>query len=149
MAQQPSGPNVLRAHLSSTQDSVLPSPKLITLELNVEGVPKPLRALVDTGASNNFVRAQTLSEHSLAPSPSGLTTPILIVRLANGITEWIPKRTISLSLSFDGFKGTDTFIAIDLDERFDIILGMPWLIRYSPLVDCLPNLYRFLIFLMG
>ena len=55
MEQQYSGPNVLRAHMYSTQDSVLPSPKLITLELNVEGITKPLRALVDTGASNNFV----------------------------------------------------------------------------------------------
>ena len=122
-------------HLTSTQDSVLLSPKLITFELRVEGITKPFRALVDTGASNNFVRSQTLLEHSLAPTPSGLTTPLLVVRLANGTTIQVPKQTISLCLSFNGFKGEDTFIILGLDERFDIILGMPWLTRHSPLID--------------
>jgi len=55
--------------------------------------------------------------------------------LANGTTVKVPKQTISLCLSFNGFKGEDTFIVLDLDERFDLILGMPWLTRYSPLID--------------
>jgi len=131
--QQHSGPNVLAAHISSTQDSVLPSPKLITLELHAEGISKPLRALVDTGASNNFVRAQTLSEHSIAPTMASLTSPPLLVRLADGTTLNVPKQTISLSLS--GFSGEDTFLVMNLDERFDLILGMPWLIRHNPQVD--------------
>ena len=135
MEQQHSGPHVLTAHFSSTQDSLLLSPKLITVELHVEGITKPLRALVDTGASNNFVRSQTLLEHSLAPTPSGLTTPLLVVRLANGTTVRVPKRTICLRLSFNDFKGEDTFIILDLDERFDLILGMPWLTRHSPFID--------------
>jgi hypothetical protein len=133
--QLDSGPNVPPAHFYSAQDSVLSSTKLITIELNVEGISKSFRALVDTGASNNFVRAQTLLEHSLAPTPSGLTTPSLIVRLANGTIVKVPKRTISLNLSFTGFKGKDKFIILDLDERFDLILGMPWLTRYSPRID--------------
>jgi hypothetical protein len=126
---------VLQAHFNSAQDSVLPSPKLITLELNVEGLTKPFRALVDTGASNNFVRHQTLLEHSLAPTSSDLITSKLFVRLANGTTVEVPKRTISLTLSFDEFKAKDVFIILDLDERFDLILGMPWLTRHSPLID--------------
>ena len=36
------------------------SKELITLEVTVEGIPTPLKALVDTEASNNFVRKKSV-----------------------------------------------------------------------------------------
>ncbi|KAF1324320.1 reverse transcriptase, partial [Globisporangium splendens] len=33
------------------------------------------------------------------------------------------------------FRGEDEFILLDLDDKFDIILGMPWLKRYQPSID--------------
>ncbi|KAF1326170.1 reverse transcriptase, partial [Globisporangium splendens] len=35
----------------------------------------------------------------------------------------------------EDFRGEDEFILLDLDDKFDIILGMPWLKRYQPSID--------------
>jgi hypothetical protein len=45
-----------------TTTSGLPSSKLIFLELHVKGGTRPLRALVDTGASSNFIRVRAVDE---------------------------------------------------------------------------------------
>jgi hypothetical protein len=59
---QDSGPNVHDAHAVSTSEkSVSQSPTLIIHKVHVDGIATPLRALVDTGASNNFVRAQVVN----------------------------------------------------------------------------------------
>jgi hypothetical protein len=35
-----------------------------------------------------------------------------------------------LTYSINDYEGTDSFFLLDLDERFDVILGMAWLIRH-------------------
>ncbi|GMF27042.1 unnamed protein product [Phytophthora fragariaefolia] len=57
-AEPPPSPPVLHARLSATTaggDS-----RLIVLSLHVEGAQRPIRALLDSGATNNFVRAASL-----------------------------------------------------------------------------------------
>ncbi|KAF1314407.1 Membrane protein, partial [Globisporangium splendens] len=59
----------------------------------------------------------------------------MIVRLANGSTVKMPKRVVRLAIKCEDFRGEDEFILLDLDDKFDIILGMPWLKRYQPSID--------------
>ena len=94
-----------------------------------------MRALLDTGASNNFIRSGALSKSPLRSLLRTPTTSVMSVRLANGSVLTVPKRSVSLSLSFDSFEGKSDFILLDLDEKFDVILGMPWLKQNQPVIN--------------
>ncbi|KAF1329645.1 reverse transcriptase, partial [Globisporangium splendens] len=107
-------------------------PALIVRKVKVDGYSEPLRALVDTGASNNFVRTQVVRRQGLDLPNSNKE---MIVRLANGSKVMMPKRVLRMAIECDDFRGEDEFIALDLDDKFDLILGMPWLRRYQPSID--------------
>ena len=118
----------------STTSSVLPSSKLMFVELVIEGGSRPLRALVDTGASSNFIRVQAVHELSLFSLVKSLDSSLL-VRMANGTSITIPKQIIDLTYTVNGYEGSDSFFLLNMDERFDVILGMAWLIRHDPVID--------------
>ncbi|POM66811.1 Polyprotein [Phytophthora palmivora] len=56
--QTTSSPYVLRAQLSATTSGS--DSRLIVLSLHVDGASRPIRALLDSGATNNFVGAESL-----------------------------------------------------------------------------------------
>ena len=86
------------AHFTTTIASAS-SAKLIVFDLAVDGVDKNLRALLDTGASNNFVRSKSLEGSSLdLPSPDSVYSELL-VRLADGSQLSVPKSSIKLRYS--------------------------------------------------
>ncbi|KAF1325951.1 putative retroelement, partial [Globisporangium splendens] len=122
---QDSGPNVHDAHAVSTREnSVSQTSSLIVLKVNVDGIATPLRALVDTGAPNNFVRNEVIVRHGVFV-PDANEDKTMIVRLANGSTVKMPKRVVRLAMKCEDFRGEDEFILLDLDDKFDLILGMP------------------------
>ena len=127
------GPNAIIAYLPTTLASASSS-KLIVVNINVDGIARPLRALLDTGASNNFIRSKCL-EGSSIEIPSSECTSDLIVRLADGTQLTVPKSSLTLHYSLEELQGQDDFILLDLDDRFDIILGLPWCRRHQPLID--------------
>ncbi|KAF1313441.1 Pol protein, partial [Globisporangium splendens] len=132
---QDSGPNVHDAHAVSTREnSVNQTSSLIVLKVHVDGIATPLRALVDTGASNNFVRNEVIVRHKVS-MPDANEEKTMIIRLANGSTVKMPKRVVRLAIKCEDFRGEDEFILLDLDDKFDLILGMPWLKRYQPSID--------------
>ncbi|KAF1318485.1 reverse transcriptase, partial [Globisporangium splendens] len=132
---QDSGPNVHDAHAVSTREnSVSQTSSLIVLKVHVDGIATPLRALVDTGASNNFVRNEVIARHKV-PMPGVNEDKTMVIRLANGSTVKMPKRVVRLAIKCEDFRGEDEFILLDLDDKFDLILGMPWLKRYQPSID--------------
>ncbi|KAF1316552.1 reverse transcriptase, partial [Globisporangium splendens] len=106
------------------------------ISLQVDGIATPLRALVDTGASNNFVRNEVIVRHGVFV-PDANKDKTMIIRLANGSTVKMPKRVVRLAMKCEDFRGEDEFILLDLDDKFDLILGMPWLKRYQPSIDWL------------
>ncbi|GAB9477668.1 polyprotein, partial [Globisporangium polare] len=127
-------PAALRAQLNATTSSS--DKRLIVLSLHVDGAKRPLRALLDSGATNNFVRADSLS---LLPSrvrtreqPGGM-----VVKYADGAPRKLPRRSVSFEYEFDGFESSDEFLVIELSGSFDCIFGMPWLARHQPDVDWL------------
>ena len=135
MEQQSQDPShATSLHVVSTISPARPS-NLILFDVRVNGIPTPLRALLDTGASNNFIRSGALSATPLRTLLLTPTTSTITVRLANGSVITVPKRSVSLTLSSDMFKGKSNFILLDLDEKFDIILGMPWLKQFQPVID--------------
>ncbi|KAF1315129.1 putative retroelement, partial [Globisporangium splendens] len=133
---QDSGPYVHQAHAVSTmsEKSVSQTSSLIVHKVHVDGIATPLRALVDTGASNNFVRNEAIVRHGVFV-PDANEEKTMIIRLANGSTVKMPKCVVRLAIKCEDFRGEDEFILLDLDDKFDIILGMPWLKRYQPSID--------------
>ncbi|KAE8964887.1 hypothetical protein PR001_g28903, partial [Phytophthora rubi] len=134
VAARPSSPPVLHAHFNATTASG--DSRLIIVSLFVAGARRPLRALLDSGATNNFFRASCLSI-----PPAGVPVRDLpgdvIVKLADGKPRRVARRELSLPYTFDGFHSNDNFIVFDMNYAFDCILGIPWLVRYQPQIDWL------------
>ncbi|KAG3180729.1 hypothetical protein PC128_g15472 [Phytophthora cactorum] len=86
--------------------------RLIVLSLHVDGATRPVRALLDSGATNNFVRAESL------------------------------RRSVFFSYEFDGFQGSEDFLVIELSGSFDCVFGIPWLARHQPHIDWLTRTVR-------
>jgi hypothetical protein len=107
---------------------------LITLELAAKG-GVTLRALLDSGASNNFVRKRTLVESGVRFSERVISPTLLTVRLATGAIVKLRKRVVALHYALQGKQYDDNFIVLDLDDKFDAILGMPWLKKHEPQVN--------------
>jgi hypothetical protein len=122
------------AHFPTTLASASTS-QLIILDLSVEGVDRKLRALLDTGASNNFVRAKSLEDSSIEIPSADSSASELIVRLADGTSLSVPQRTLTLNYSLNDLAGKDNFLLLDLDERYDLILGLPWCSKHQPIID--------------
>ena len=107
---------------------------LITLKLEV--TPNmSLRALVDCGASNNFVRRQSMNDSELNLFEREIPPTTMTVRIATGASVKVMKRVVGITYTLKEVHYDDDFIILDLDEKFDVILGLPWLRRYEPQVS--------------
>ncbi|GMF57377.1 unnamed protein product [Phytophthora fragariaefolia] len=104
-------------------------PNLVILKVNSKR-ERSLRALVNCGASNNFVRLQSLAR--LDFEEVELPRSLLEVRLATGVDVRTEKRA---RFSYEEKKFVDELILLDLDDKFDMVLGMPWLARHDPVID--------------
>ena len=89
-------------------------------------------ALFDSGASGNFVSRSYVDKNKLLCQPLQGSTPTT-VKLANGHVENISS-CITGQLVIDGHVDQITLTVIELDG-YDIILGMPWLVKHNPRVD--------------
>ena len=107
---------------------------LITLNLEVTK-DMSIRALVDCGASNNFVRRQSLEDRRLKFVERVTPPTRLTVRLATGASIAVTKRVVGFHYTLEDLQYNDDFIVLDLDDKFDVILGLPWLRRYKPKVS--------------
>ncbi|KAE8991586.1 hypothetical protein PR002_g20803 [Phytophthora rubi] len=107
-----------------------------TCSLHVAGAERPLRALLESGATHNFIRDDCLA---LLPSHVRVRDGPgeIVVKLADCKPHRAPRRAVSLAYAFDGFSTNDVFLVIELNYAFDCILGMPWLARYQPEIDWL------------
>ncbi|KAE8962984.1 hypothetical protein PR001_g29524, partial [Phytophthora rubi] len=60
---------------------------------------------------------------------------LLEVRLAKGVVVRTEKRVVRVRFSYREKKFVDELIVLDLDDKFDMVLGMPWLARHDPVID--------------
>ncbi|KAE9361309.1 hypothetical protein PF008_g1139 [Phytophthora fragariae] len=132
-------PPVLYAHFNATTTNG--DSRLILISLHVAGAERPLRALLDPGATNNFIRDDCLA---LLPSHVRVREGPgeIVEKLADGKPHRAPRWAVSLVYAFDGFSTNDDFLVIELNYAFDCILGMPWLARYQPEIDWLARSVR-------
>ena len=96
---------------------------LITLKLEVENYMS-LRALVDCGASNNFMRHQSLDDSKLKYLECANFLTWMTVRLATCAPVTAIKRVVGISFPLKEVLYED-LIVVDLDDKFDVILGLP------------------------
>jgi hypothetical protein len=94
---------------------------------------EPMTALLDCGATKNFVRVGCLKEcpgMKVQEHEEKMT-----IRLADGKPRSVPKRSVRMKYVLGKVEKEDVFFAIEMDTRFDCIFGMPWFERHDPQVD--------------
>ena len=90
-----------------------------------------LRALVAYRAANNLVRHQSLEDRRLKFVECVTPPTRLTVRLATGASIAVMKRVVLFHYTLEDLQYKDGFIVLDLDDKSDVILGLPWLSRYK------------------
>ncbi|ETN03557.1 hypothetical protein PPTG_15767 [Phytophthora nicotianae INRA-310] len=111
-------------------------PGLLVIQVNVRGFAKPWRVLIDSGASGNYARRSTLEGSQLyAEALEVRTRDEILVRLATGTLVTVSKVSVDLNVNFLDFDSVERCLALDLDSRYDLILGMAWLERHEPWID--------------
>ncbi|KAH9119615.1 hypothetical protein AeMF1_007794 [Aphanomyces euteiches] len=109
--------------------------QMLTYLLPVPGFSDPLRVVIDSGASENYARRATIARASNVPTSKARPNDTLRIRLADGRIVSNPRQTVVLDISIDDFSSKEEFFLMDLDDRWDLILGMGWLERHQPLID--------------
>ena len=89
------------------------------------------RALVDCGTSNNFFHLQSLESGRLNFVEREIPSTRMTVRLATGASISVKKRVVGIHCTLEGEQYDHDFIVLDLDGKFDVILGLSWLRRYE------------------
>ena len=108
---------------------------LMVFEAIVKGISEPLRVLIDSGASDNFCRAQTLRKYPRMWECVKHSQGTVAIRLATGIVKRSPERIAVLQLTFSDINCEEQFVLLDMDERYDLILGINWLKKHEPWID--------------
>jgi len=93
-----------------------------------------LRALLDTGASENFIREAMVKKLGLSQFVR-FSNKSLVIRLATGAKRTFKRATLQLDVSLQGFRSVETFLVLDMDDKYDIILDMPWFTWHKPQID--------------
>ncbi|POM73080.1 LOW QUALITY PROTEIN: Polyprotein, partial [Phytophthora palmivora] len=120
VAEPPPSPHVLRARLSATTSRS--DSRLILLSLHVEGALRPIRALLDSGATRNFAGGQSLS---VLPADLPLSEgPVyMVIKYTDGKPRQLLRRSATFSYGFDGFRSSE-FLVIELIGFFDCVSGV-------------------------
>ncbi|GMF61072.1 unnamed protein product [Phytophthora fragariaefolia] len=121
-----------RAVLSNTERVCKPG--LLVVQATVKGFEKPWAVLVDSGASGIYARRSTMEGNQLYAEALKARNRD-IVRLATGTRVTVPKVPVDLGVKFLDFDSVERCLVLDLDARYDIILGMAWLKRHEPWID--------------
>ncbi|KAG2840375.1 hypothetical protein PC112_g3759 [Phytophthora cactorum] len=111
-------------------------PGLLVVQANVKGFEKSWRVLIDSGASGNYARRSTLEGgQQYAEALEVQTRDTISVRLATGTLVTVSKVSVDLGVKFLDFDSVERYLVLDLDSRYDLILGMAWLERHEPWID--------------
>ncbi|GMF14901.1 unnamed protein product [Phytophthora fragariaefolia] len=121
-------PSERHSHCKKKDDK----PNLVILKVNSKR-ERSLPALVDCGASNNFVRLQSLAR--LDFEEVKLPRSLLEVSLATGVVVRTEKHVVRACFSYEEKKFVDELIVLDLEDKSDMVLGMPWLAWHDPVTD--------------
>ena len=57
------------------------------------------------------------------------------MRLATDAYVTVQKRIVGIHYTLQDKRYNDDFIVLDLDDKFDVILGLPWLSKFEPWIS--------------
>lgn len=105
---------------------------MIEIRINLCNTIISTHALLDSGASGNFISASLVSSNNIPVIPKKIPEDL---RLATGLLSSSPvsSETISLEIHIGDHKESTSFDITNL--AFPIILGLPWFKRHNPVVD--------------
>ena len=111
-------------------------PGLLVVDATVNGFSKPWTVLIYSGASGNYARRCSLEgSQQYAEALQAQSSDVITVRLATGARVTVPKVSINLGVKLLDFNSVERWLVLDLDARYDLILGMEWLQRHEPWID--------------
>ncbi|POM58545.1 Hypothetical protein PHPALM_36786 [Phytophthora palmivora] len=105
----------------------------------VRGYGDPYIILIDSGASANFDRRQTVARNSDKFADALRESEgrgQVSVRLADGTVVNVPGVRMDLAVKFEVFDSTESFLVLNMD-KYDLTLGMPWLEKHESWIDWL------------
>ena len=108
---------------------------MLSFEMTSPGFSRPLTVLIDCGASENYARRQTMALHKplLAEATAASNEhDVVRVKMADGKIAIAPRVLVTLPTVVGTFASNETYYVIDLDDRWDLILGMGWLEEHQP-----------------
>ena len=107
-----------------------PSGNLLYLSVFISGFSSTIAALIDSGASLNFIHEHIVS---LLQIPTEPCTPVRVA-LADGRILTHSNRQVTLNVTIAGIPQRHTFFVAPIGIH-TMILGMPWLEHINPLID--------------
>ena len=111
------------------------SKRLLTFHGKLSGSSNTVSVLLDSGASQNYLRKVTFDTLSGIVKRNLKRKGKVQIRLATGLRVQMNRLEINLHLDLNGMKGNENFLVIDMDNDYDVILGMPWFEKHKPCVD--------------
>ncbi|KAG9417073.1 hypothetical protein AC1031_001461 [Aphanomyces cochlioides] len=109
--------------------------QMLSYLLPVPGFSDPLRVLIDSGASENYARRATIARATGVSTSKAQPNDTLRIRLTDGQIVSNPRQIVALPISIGDISSREEFFLMDLDDRWDLILGMGWLERHQPIID--------------
>ncbi|POM65731.1 LOW QUALITY PROTEIN: Hypothetical protein PHPALM_18512 [Phytophthora palmivora] len=101
---------------------------LLVVHASVRGYGDLFRILIDSGASTNFARRQTVARNG-----DKYADACVSVRLADGTVVNVPGVRMALAVKFEDF---DQHGVVPCHmNKYDLIQGMPWIEKHEPWID--------------
>ncbi|KAJ8552313.1 hypothetical protein ON010_g10233 [Phytophthora cinnamomi] len=138
-------PSPMQANVTIANDVAAPKPgdnelvrsallvveRAMVLLLHADGDMRSLRALLTSGATNSFDRAESLlvlpADMNIREGPGDM-----IMKYACG-------KRATFAFEFDGFRSSEAFLVIELSSWFDCVFGIPWLALHQPEINWLTD----------
>jgi len=112
--------------------------KLILMQARIAN--KSVIALIDSGATHNFVSSAFCERHGLV---LGASSRVSHIRLANGKSQKSMGMLHDVRVHVGQSKVTQDLVAMPMrDEEFEVILGKPWLSEVNPHINWTSNEVR-------
>jgi len=111
--------------------------ELIKLNGIVKG--RAVVILIDSGATGNFIRSSFAEENRFKSSDLPQQS---VVTLADGSQRTTGKLIAGASIRIGSYSDKLDLVSLPL-TGYDVILGMPWLYHYNPMIDWRKKIIRF------
>lgn len=110
---------------------------LLVVTAIVKGFAKPFRVLIGSRALRNYARERSIAENGTVLDEAVKTSKdeSVSVKVATGSVVTTRRVDVDLRLKFRDFDAVEYFTVLHVDERYDLIMGYPWLGKHEPWVD--------------